>query len=840
MRWTYSLRLRFRSLLRRGRVENELDEELAFHVEYKTQEGIQQGLSPEEARYAALRSLGGADQVKENCRDARGTLWLEDIARDLRYGARTLARNPGFTATALLMLAFGIGVNGVVFSVANAIALRPLPVPQAEDVVRIQAVTERNIRRTSFPQALFRALQDETTVEAAGYFPYASVTLTGAAHPPERVHAFLASENYFEVLRGTAAAGRLFGARDHGAHVVVLSHSFWQKRFQADPLIVGRTLLLDRSPHLVIGVASSSFVGPELRQPSMWLPLPEGDKQAVFVVGRIREGFRASDAQAALSVVAARSAQTDTGTGERIVAAQTSTATFFPVFTDMLPIALLLLLPSLLVLLVACANLASVMLARSAARHREIAARASLGASRGRLVRQLLTESLLLSLAGGIIGVIGGAWLLDFAVGTVQNSIGGQFAPLDFSLDVRVLAFAMLISTLTAAAFGLLPALAATKPDLMTASRAADSARPSYSRHALIGAQVAVCTVLLLSAALLLRSVQKALATHPGFTYENVATLKLHAETRVLNTVSSRVRALPNVGSVALAQWAPLGDPDEAVITLPDGRTLRSRFNRVSPEYFATLQIPFIAGRNFAAPGGEALVSEAAARAWWPAESPLGKSIRLDEGWHQIVGVVRDTRSIWLSRQDPAFVYVPSSETASTLLVRAEGDLPSVMRAAAAQVAAIDPAVAVEVHYMRDLVQQWRMIPMGASAVATLLGVIGLGLGAVGLFGATAYVVGQRTRELGIRRALGATGTDVLLLVFRHGVVVVAAGAVCGLAAAVAVGHVLGSTFYGVHAADPWAIAGVVSVLALTALAAMWIPAVRALRIDPAVALRHD
>ncbi|HYO83731.1 MAG TPA: ADOP family duplicated permease, partial [Bryobacteraceae bacterium] len=828
------------------------------------------------ARRQALISMQGVDRRKEECRDARGTRSLEDVGRDVRYAWRTFRRKPGFACTAVITVAFGVGINAVIFSVANAIAFRPLPVPDPANVFRVHGQTEHNQTRTSFSYPLYAAMRDGRPggTDLAAYSPYMSPSVAQPGRPAETIRAFLVSENYFDVLRARPCLGRLLSAADARTRSVVLSHTFWKTHLAADVSAPGKQLMVNRQPYTIIGVACADFAGAEIRQPAAWLPLTQqaeleqgkrrlDDREArwLFVIGRTGpDSPGREEVRAALSGVAARTLQTSQP-GESTRRVLFSTATFFPVFEDMIPLAALLLAPTLLVLLVACANLASVTLARGAARSREIAIRASLGASRGRIVRQLLTEALILSIAGGLAGAMAASFLLEAASAAIHShALSGQFAVPDFSIDGRMLSFAVALSALTAVAFGLLPALAVTRktvvPSRADASGTGHTGK-SRSHRRLMAAQIAVCTVLLLAAALLLRSLQSALATQPGFEADRVVALRVHAdaagydverERLFKQTLSQRLNGLPGVTSVAQAQWTPLGDPDEASIALEGGAASAARYNWISAEFLGTLGIPVVAGRNVSAAEVDsnapvALVSEAAAAAWWPGTSPLGKRVRLGQGgggiWREVVGVVKDTRSIWLSRTDPAFVYLPGTST-STFLIRTGTDVHSTRRAAVAQVGALDPAVATEAYPLGAVVQQWRLLPMGASVLASLIGGLGLALAAVGLFGTTAFLVGQRTREIGVRRALGGSASDILRLVLLQGLRPVIVGSASGLVLSLLLAHTVSGSFYGIEALDPLAITAVIAVLAFASMTAIAAPARRAMRVDPAQTLRQE
>ncbi|HKS28720.1 MAG TPA: ABC transporter permease [Pyrinomonadaceae bacterium] len=812
--------------------------------------------------------------------------------QDLRYGARMLARSKGFTAAALISIALGVSVNTTIFSFINAALLRPLPVPDAERVVRVW-----DGDASSYPD--YVAYRNETGA-FAGLAAYAqrpmSLTTSDAT---ERVWGEIVSGNYFDVLGMQPAQGRAFLPEEDstpGSHpVAVISGRLWKSRFGSDPTLIGKTILIGNNSFTVVGITSDDFSGASLlTPPDLWVPmmseplvqpgsasLTSPDDGWLNMIGRLKPGVSINQAQAATLVVASRlhEARKARNSGPRdpggrpvsvdtarglMVSPQGRTATLF--------IVALLMTVVTLVLLVACANVANMLLARAAARRKEIAVRLTLGASRWRVVRQLLTESLMLSLLGGGAGLLLSMWSAELLQTLLPQSPETARASLDTSPDVRVLVYTMLLSMMTGIVFGLVPALQASKPDLVPALKdeaVGFSWRRLSLRSALVIGQVAVSLLLLVAAGLFLRNLQNTQNANPGFQVENGVVMTYDLGIANYNTARgrvfheellARVRALPGVRSASLAEFVPLGgggnqsplyvEGEAKVIEQLDEDSLLSHMT-VANDYFKTMGIALTAGRDFtesdtAAGTRVVVVNETLARRITPDGNAVGKRIRMDSKgeYLEVVGVVKDTKYRYLAEKTPYFAYRPLSQqyrSRMTLHVRTATDPQAMINPLRAEVRGLDPNLPLtEVmtlsEHMRAPLAPARLLAWLSSA----FGVLALVLAATGLYGVMAYLVSGRTREFGIRLALGASSKDLLRLILTEGITLVSLGMLLGLVASVALTRVLQSVLYDVSATDPLTFVSVALLLGAVTLLACYIPARRAARIDPMLALRHE
>jgi putative ABC transport system permease protein len=798
-----------------------------------------------------------------------------------------LTRRPGFTVVAVLALALGIGANSAIFSVVNAVLLRPLPYDEPERLVMVWERRPRQNRDAgpvSPADFLDWQAQSQSFASMAAYWP-TEFNLTGVGEP-EQISSQLVTPAFFEVLKVKAALGRtLLPEADQpgGQHVVVLSHGLWQRRFGADPGVVGRALTLNDESFTVVGVMPQGFQYPD-KSTEMWtIPkqvLPETSLTGkpdptlarslhyLSVIARLREGVSVGQSQAEMEAIASRLEQQypteNTGHTARVVSLHEQ------LVGDVRPALLVLLGAVGFVLLIACANVANLLLARAAARHKEMSIRTALGAGRLRLIRQMLTESGLLSCLGGACGLLLALWGVDLLVWLSPENLPRLG---EIGLDARVVGFTFAVSVLTGLVFGLAPALQASRLDLVSSLKEGGrSSQEGFGRHRmrslLIVLEVALALVLLVGAGLMLRSFQRIQQVDPGFNPNNVLALEISLPRskyprkeqirNFYNQVTERVSTLPGVESVAATWMLPLSGQDagrgfdiEGYSPAPNER-VNAAFSAVTPRYFRTMEIPVRAGREFTeqdGPTGQSvvIVNETLAQRYFPGGDALGKRIKLrgdDNPWLTIVGVASDVKHTELTAQPRMQMYLSSLQTPfpfMNVVVRTTVDPASLTAAVRQEVWAIDPAQPVaSAETMQQLISnsvaraRFNTLLLGVFSVVALL------LAAIGLYGVMAYSVTQRTHEIGIRMALGAQGRDVLRLVLRQGMTLAFLGVLTGLAAAFALTRVMASLLYGVTATDPLTFAAVALVLSLVALLATIIPARRATKVDPMVALRYE
>ena len=812
--------------------------------------------------------------------------------QDLRYGARMLIRSKGFTAAALISIALGVGVNTTIFSFINAALLRPLPVPQPEGLVRLW-----DGGASSYPD--YVAYRDETGVfNGLAAFAQRPMSLT-SGEETGRVWGEIVSGNYFDVLGVPLQQGRAFlpeEDRTPGTHpVVVISDGLWKRRFNSDPGLIGQTILVNNKSFTVIGITAENFTGANLlTPPDLWVPvmseplvrpgsvsLTSPDDGWLNLLGRLKAGVTLAEARAETLVIASRLHQArkarDTGPqeeGGRKVAVEFARGLMVSPkgHTTALFVVGLLLVVVTLVLLVACANVANMLLARAAARRKEIAVRLTLGASRWRVVRQLLTESLLLAIVGGGAGLLLSLWSAELLQSLLPQSPDGIRAPLNTSPDVRVLLYTLFLSMMTGVVFGLVPALQASKPDLVSALKdeaVGFSWRRLSLRSTLVVGQVAVSLLLLVAAGLFIRNLQNTQSANPGFQIENGIIMTYDLSLANYNAARgavfheellARIRALPGVRAASLAEFVPLGGAgNKSPLYIEGEATVLDQLNEdsllshvtVANDYFKTMGITILGGRDFGdndtttAPR-VVVVNETLARRLAPDGNAVGKRIRMDSKgeYLEVIGVARDIKYNDLAEKTPYFAYRPLSQQyrpRMTLHISAMDNSQAMMNQARAEVRALDPnlpltEVMTLAEHMRGPLAPARLFAWLSSA----FGVLALVLAATGLYGVMTYLVSGRTREFGIRLALGANSRDMLRLILTEGVTLVGLGMLLGLFASVALTRVLQSMLYDVSATDPVTFVGVALLLAAVTLFACYIPARRAAKIDPMVALRHE
>jgi putative ABC transport system permease protein len=874
--WFYTVPLRLRSLFRRGQVEAELNEELRYHLERRIEVNTAAGMSVEEARYAALRAMHGLDQRKEECRDMRRVRLIEDLWQDFRFSLRSLLKRPGFTAIALLALALGIGANTAIFSLVNAVILQPLPYRDPDRLISVYGTRNRSTQGSVGPTDFLDYRSQNKTFEqfAASGSMMLPMNLTGSGEP-ERLNASIITGNYFDTFGVRPALGRGFSLENEKTgqdHVTVLSHAFWQTRFGGDPNIVNKTINLDGKAYEVLGVMPAEVVLPQPAQ--LWVPInfdadPEMKmRNARFLrgIGRLKEGVTLDQAQTDTDLIAAQLEQqypdSNTGWSLRLIPLR-------EILVGGSRTMLFILFGAVgFVLLIACANVANLLLVRAAARQKEIAMRTALGASRLRIIRQMITESLLLAIFGGALGT-----LLAVAGVKLLVSLGEDNIPrtANVKIDATVLAFTLLISLATGLLFGLAPAIRTMKENLVDALKdgirgGSEATVKNRTRSLLVVFESAIAVMLLIAAGLLIRSLVALQNVDPGFDPNNVLTLRVDLPRQKYNTpekasnffeqLETRVAGLPGVEAVGLITDLPLSGEARDMPYRVEGRPATSDiafvdFRRVNKNYFSAMRIPLRRGRNFTEQevrqsDKAIVVSQAFVDSVFPNEEALGKRLIIWSGIrnepYEIIGIVGDTRYQSLQGEPSATMYVPTRELLFVnLVIRTQGDPLSLVGGVRKEVNALDPDQPIAA--IRPMTEWVAMSAAGARYRTTLLGLFALLamiLAATGIYGVMSYSVAQRTQEIGVRMALGARPLDVLKLVVRQGMMLALIGVVVGLAGALALTRVMSSLLFGVTERDPITFVAVAALLIVVAFIACFVPAHRATRIDPLIALRCE
>ncbi len=837
---------------------------------------------------------------------------METLWHDLRYGFRVLRASPGFAAVAVLSLALGIGANTSIFSVVNAALLRPLPVAEPDRLVFVyNGSRESPYSVSSYPDYIDYRDKNEVFSEL---LTYSSIVMSARADDQtDLLSGSIVSGNFFDALGVRAELGRTFlpeEDRTPNTHpVAVISHGLWQRRFGSDPGIAGQQLSLNGHQFTIVGVAPSGFEGPEVLETNdIYVPMmmqalvrpPRGGfsgdmnpdllgrrgSRWLRIIGRLKPGVTREQAQAGMTALAASLEQAYPNENSNRV------ATIYPVskvdpeaYSQLISVAGLLLAVVAIVLLIACANVANLLLARASARRKEIAVRLALGASRSRLVRQLLTESVLLSLAGGVVGLLLALWTIDLLKTATPTS--GIFSfTLDYHLDGRVLAFTFALSFATGIIFGLAPALQASRADLVPALKdevamVAQGRRRLSLRNLLVVAQVALSLVLLIGAGLFLRSLKNAQDIDPGFEADKILNAQLNINLlrytkaqgqEFYRRVIERVEALPGVESASLARVVPMSGSGRTTSIQIEGQETRednfrsestggsaasenpntASSNVVGPKYFQTMGIGLVRGRDFNPQDKEGVplvivVTEAFARRYFEDQDPLGRrvSFRGAQGpWSQIVGVVRDSKYRTVGESARATVYQPlaqNHETGMALHVRTKGKPASLAESVRREVQSLEPNLAVtNIESMSDVLSASLFAARMGAVLLGIFGLLALLLAAVGLYGVMSYSVARRTREIGVRMALGAGTGNVLRLVLKEGMMLVGGGLAAGLIVAAGVTRLLASFLYGVNPLDAITFVAIPLTLALVALIANYLPARRATKVDPMEALRYQ
>ena len=859
---------------RRRHWDEERARELEAYLETETDENIARGMSPEEARYAAHRKLGNITRIREEIYTMNSLEWVETIWQDLRYAIRMLARNRGFTAVAVVTLALGIGATTAIFTVVNAVLLRPLPYPHPEQLVYVKENLgpPTGIIPFGFTTDFVAWRNQSRTLSPVAAYMYSQVNLTGG-HEAERVVCGVASSSFFSLLEVHPAVGRVFlpqEDRPGAPPVAVLSHALWKRDFDGDPSVVGRGVTLDGKTYTVVGVLPATFVIPDefKTEYALWMPLTLSNTgpapfPVVRVIGRLKPGLSMEQARSELDSISKSTVRIRKGFTKSV-----AISAWHEEITSQARLSLLLFLAAVgLLLLIACVNVANLLLSRSATRQKEMAVRLAVGAGRVRIVQQLVTESTLLALLGALVGLALARGGKDLLVTFISPNLPA-LEPI--SLDYRVLGFSLALAIVTGVAFGLAPALQASRvplnETLKESSRGALEFRSRFGFHnLLIISETSLALVLLVGAGLLVRSFMRVRGIDMGFKFEHTLSMDIDLtpskyptsrdQSRFFQQVMERIKGLGGVESVGGSSGPPLGGYTSSISDL----TLQGRpeqipttiYAMVSPDYFRTMGIPLMQGRNFTDADREGspsvvIVNETFAHRYLPGENCLGRKIESwiqKNDWLTIVGVVGDVRSSAESEPTPE-VYLPYLQVGSphmTLLVRTAGDPMHWAAALRNQVATVDKdqpphdlAALDELQTASLTSRRVNMLLLSAFAL------LGLTLASVGIYGVVSYSVTHRTHEIGIRMALGAGQPAVLKLVVRQGLSLALIGIVIGLAASLGLTRFLQSLLYGVRPIDPVTFVAAALLWTAIALLACFIPARRATKVDPIVALRYE
>ena len=868
-----------RALLRKQQGERELGEELRAYIENVAEQKMRSGMSGEDALRQARVEVGSLESLKEDVREVGWEVALESFLQDVRYGVRMLRKNPGFTGVAVLALALGIGANTAMFSVIEAVLLRPLPYSDANELVRVASTWERGGITTTYSSSPpdFFDWRDQSRSFASMFAYYIGENALTGRGEAKRVRTVMSTAEIFATLQARPAIGRGFLAEENrkGAnHVVVLSHRLWQAEFDGAVDVIGKTIELDSAPYTIIGVMPAGFQFP-LTGSDAYVPIGFDEKvmtqrgaHYLHVLGRLRRGVSAAQANEDLSGIMAelRRLYPDKDGKWSVHAERWSSA----LVGDIRPALLVLLGAVGLVMLIACANISNLLLARAAVRRRELAMRRALGAGRLRLVRQMLTEGLLLALLAGGASLLLAHWALLSIV---------TFGPKDIpridnvGLNKEVLAFTLAISVVSALLFGLIPALRSSAPEVsgLVKSAAWSSREAGRARNALLIAEVALSMMLLAGAGLLIRSFIGLRSLSPGFDPKRVLTLNVsvpdahYKNSSALQTywdeLLRQLNELPGVTSTALVNALPMSGDDFSSSFRVEGRTVPEKdepsaeLRAATPNYFRTLAIPLKRGRVFTDADrlGSArvlLISETAARMFFPGGDAVGQKLRFgarggyEENKGEIVGIVGDVHYFGVDAPVPPMFYVSLAQAGlhgASVAIRTAGS-PGALGPSARKViqsidrdALVSEAMPLEEMVASSLGQRWfYMILLGAFAALALV------LAAVGLYGVISYSVTQRTQEIGIRMALGAARKEVLAMIMRQGLKFAAAGLAVGLVMAMMLNRALKGLLVGVSTTDPLTFVVTAAVLLLVTVLACYLPARRATRVDPMVALRFE
>lgn len=920
---------RILGLFKREKLAKELEEELEFHLSMSEQWNVDRGMAHGQARYEARRRFGNPTLWRERMSEIDRMILPETVLQDLRYGARTLWRNPGFTAVAVLALALGIGINTAFFTAYKAIITRSLDARDPGSMVNLALIRHSEDADPKFSYPDYEAYRDHLSSFSGLIAEYIQpLTLSGVAGQPgsaagslvgrlgflpsgtaasltEFANTAIVSENYFSVLGVAILRGRTFESEDisqlSGSPAVLISENYWRRRFAADPSILGTVIRLNGAAFTIIGITPRDFVGTSITAPDFWLPLsleplvhPEDnwlsdrENQCCRLFGRLAPGVTIGQAQAEMTLLAdhLRTLHDPHSELSKPATGQIWPGSPYPYKLDSgLKFAILLIMVAVgMVLVIACANVSSLQLARTASRQNELCMRLSLGASRPRLIRQLLTESALLALLAGSVALFFTWALLKVLVVMAAQAIPPEYGSLVLHVtpDVDIFAYVFALSLLAGVLFGLAPALESSRSALFSALNTNTGAAPIRSRRlrdALMTIQVAVTLMLMIAGSMLIRSSIHALKMDTGYDDKHVVDIEVQfpesvkytadRQLAIVRELRAHLAALPAVAAITTGR--PPDGPGErtAAVSLngekPSGQNTQAflSYTYVQPNYFQTLGIPLLFGRSFQAQTGQpehsVILSESVAKTLWPAQNPIGRSLRLgtegqfhnknevlpDGPAYQVIGVVRDTRGVALDGSDSQQVYVPLPDDRlqdHPILIRTYADPMLFTSAIRPLISSIDPNLVATSSTLEKLLHQTPafMIPSLAATVASIVGLFGLLLASMGIYGTVSYIVALRTREVGIRMALGAQKREILGLMLRTSTRPVLAGLLVGVFLAVGASYLLRGVLYGLNPVDGIYFVGVSLLLLGIALFAAYLPSRRAMRVDPMVALRYE